>query len=161
MEQMLHIVEHLEQHKLLSQFHHRFRRGLSTVTQLTDFVHDSSSSLDSGEQVDAIFIDFFKAFDTVSHTKLICKLTAILNNPVLVKWIENFLSDRAQFVKFNGSVSNKSNVTSGVCQGSVLRPLLFLLYINDRPDYNNSKIRFYAENCVLYDTISSPLCHQN
>lgn len=155
-----HIVEHLEQHNLLSQFQHGFRRGFSTVTQLTEFVHDISSSLDSGEQVDAIFIDFSKAFDTVSHTKLICKLTAILNNPVLVKWIENFLSDRAQIVEFNGSVSNKSNVTSGVCQGSVLGPLLFLLYINDLPGNINSKIRFYADDCVLYDTISSPQCHQ-
>lgn len=72
-----HIVAFLESNNLLCSFQHGFRRSYSTVTQLTEFVHDISSNMDIGNQVDALFIDFSKAFDTILHSKLLCKLNAI------------------------------------------------------------------------------------
>lgn len=132
-----------------------FRRGFSTLTQLAEFSHDICHSVDTGTQVDAIFIDFSKALDMVSHLKLLLKLNAILKNPQLVGWISSFLRQRTQFVSFNKVSSSIVPVSSGVPQGLVLGPLLFLLYINDLHIHIKSKIRHYADDSVLYSKISS------
>lgn len=129
------------------------------MTQLIAFSHDISVNLDAGNQIDAIFIDFSKAFDTVIHSKLLYKLNKILNNPQLVHWISCFLTNRSQFVYFDSVASSPAEITSGVPQGSVLGPLLFLLYVNDLPDIVRSNIRLYADDCVLYQVIQSPNDH--
>ena len=110
-------------------------------------------------QTDIIIIDFAKAFDKVNHTKLIYKLKAHKVDVLTVEWIEAFLSSRSQVVVLDGTSSDSVPVTSGVPQGSVLGPALFLLYINDFPDTIDSQVRLFADGSVLYRTIKSDKDH--
>ena len=98
-----------------------------------------------------ILLDFSKAFDSVSHRRLLSKLEfyGIRGRPAA--WIKAFLKNRTQIVSVNGSHSNPQPVTSGVPQGSVLGPVLFLLYINDITDNINSQIRLFADDSVIYN----------
>ena len=93
--------------------------------------------------------------DSVPHKKLISKLQLPVYkfNPVIIRWIENYLQDRSQYVEINGEKSQWQPVTSGIPQGSVLRPLLFLIYINDLPKHVNSTIYMYADDTQIYREI--------
>lgn len=148
-----HINTYLEQESILSPYQHGFRRGLSTVTQLLELTHDISQSLDYRKQTDLILLDYSKAFDCVPHKKLIRKLQCTIGEGPIVNWIENYMSDRLQFVHIHNENSTLASVTSGVPQGSVLGPVLFLLYINDLPSRLN--IRLFADDCILYREINS------
>lgn len=148
------ILNHLNKHKVLINEQHGFRRGLSCTTQLVEFYHDIISSVDAGGQVDGVFLDFRKAFDTVSHSLLLFKLNTLHIDATVFKWIECYLSQRRQCVILNGKCSEYANVTSGVPQGSVLGPLLFLVYINDISAGISSSIRLFADDCVVYKKIS-------
>lgn len=150
-----HISEFLETHSVLTNFQHGFRKGYSTCTQLVQTVHDFAISINNGNQTDAIFMDFSKAFDKVSHQKLLFKLDKIFRNNQLLKWILAYLSDREQFVNFKNSSSCRLTVSSGVPQGSVLGPILFLVYINDIVDNIPVKMKLFADDCVIYSEISS------
>lgn len=149
------IINYLEEHSIIFKQQHGFRKGYSCDTQLAGFAHDLHSALDSGFQVDAIFLDYSKAFDRVPHHRLILKLTQLNIHPDIISWIKEFLSHRTQYTVVNNSHSTYVNVTSGVPQGSVLGPLLFLIYINDLPNNVSSRIRLFADDCVLYRNISS------
>ena len=101
------------------------------------------------------FFYFKKAFDKVPHGKLIIKLKSYGLDEDIICWIREFLSDRVQRVVLDGAFSDEVRVTSGVPQGSVIGPLLFLLYINDIGGIVHSKLRFFADDAVVYREIRS------
>lgn len=144
------IVAHLNTHSAITSAQHGFRKGFSCVTQLLEFTNDIASALDKRLAVECIFLDFRKAFDTVPHSLLIEKMLTYKINPAVVSWIKEYLTLRRQFVVVNGVRSRAQSVSSGVPQGSVLGPLLFLLYINDIGDGLTSQLRLFADDCVVY-----------
>ena len=109
----------------------------------------------AGNQTDLVLLDFSKAFDKVSHQKLLLKLHRYgIRGPTL-KWIQAFLSDRTQTVVIDNEKSATVPVTSRVPQGSVLCPILFLIYINDLPDKTRSKVRLFADDTAIYLAVSN------
>ena len=100
-------------------------------------------------------MDFSKAFDKVGHQRLLLKLHRLGINTTVIAWIKSFLSGRSQSVVLNGEQSGACSVLSGVSQGSVLGPCLFLMYINDMPDSIKSNIRLFADDTIMYLTITN------
>lgn len=149
-----HLTLFLENNNLLSPHQHGFRKGLSTVTQLTEVVHDLALCINNCSQTDIILLDLSKAFDRVCHNKLISKLENIIGDGEITNWVEDFVSDRQQFVVFEGALSGTAPVKSGVPQGSVLGPLLFLIYINDITANIDCKIKLFADDCIIYREIN-------
>ena len=122
------------------------------------FLRDAAS-MNKCHQTDLILLDFSKAFDCVPHQRLLHKLHYYgISGPTLY-WVKSFLSNRTQHVSINGSHSALANVTSGVPQGSVLGPVLFLLYINDITNQIQSNIRLFADDSIVYREIRSPADH--
>lgn len=119
-------MKHLTENNILTIVQHGLRKGLSCTTQLVEFYHDLVSTIDSGGQTDCIFLDFRKAFDTVTHSLLCNKLKLLNIDSAVLNWIENYLCQHRQCVILNGKSSDYVDVTSGVPQGSVLGLLLFL-----------------------------------
>ena len=105
--------------------------------------------------IDAIFIDFSKAFDRVPHNRLKLKIRNLRLDYNSTRWIEEFLTNRFQVISLQNCFSNRADVISGVPQGSVLGPLLFLIYINDIATNLTSQIRLFADDCVVYKAITS------
>lgn len=149
------IVNFLESNSFFYPAQHGFRKSFSCETQLLSFTNDLHIALDRGSQVDCIFLDFSKAFDKVSHKLLFLKLDRLNMDANVLAWIKCFLNNRSQFVQANGTDSFSSPVNSGVPQGSVLGPLLFLIYINDLPDCVSSSISLFADDCVIYREIAN------
>jgi len=140
---------------------HGFRQGRSCETQLLLTIHDLAKNLDNNLQTVVIFLDFAKAFDKVDHSCLLHKLDHYGIRGDLLFWLENFLTQRTQRVIVEGHYNSTTNVTSGVPQGSVLAPLLFLCFINDLPENIQRRIKLYADDVLLYSTITTPDdCHQ-
>ncbi len=149
------IVEHLTDNELISVYQHGFRQGYSCVTQLLESIDDWTEAIDNGKDVDIIYLDFKAAFDKVPHQRLLAKVKGYGIHGEIYNWNKNFLSGRLQRVVVNGKMSTLRPVTSGVPQGSVLGPILFLIYINDLPDAMNCVLRLFADDTKLYSAISS------
>jgi len=117
----------------------------SYLTNLLEFLECVSKYVDKGVLVDVIYLDFKKAFDRVPHSRLLSKFKALGINGLVAQWISQWLFDRKQRVVINGKFSTWSHVLSGVSQGSVLGPILFIIYIND--------IKTYSQVCRRYKVI--------
>lgn len=143
-----HLAKHLDSNSFFTKAQHGFRKNLSCETQLS-FTHSLHLILDKGSFADCVFFDFAKAFDKVCHQLLLFKLSKLSLDHNLFRWLENFLLNRSQYVASNGHTSSFNHVDSGVPQGSVLGPLLFLIYINDLPNAVSSNIYLFADDCVI------------
>ena len=150
-----HIMNHLEIHNILSNNQHGFRRHHSCETQLVSTIETIARSLDNGKQIDLLVLDFAKAFDTVAHERLLLKLGNYGVSGALNSWIRVWLTQRTQQVVVEGESSDERQVKSGVPQGTVLGPLMFLLFINDIGDGINSQLRLFADDSLLFKTINN------
>ena len=156
------INKHLAFESILADCQHGFRSQRSCETQLVQFYHDMVSNLDGAQdrgqkQTDVIIMDFAKAFDKVPHRRLLYKLGYYGIRGSTHKWISSWLSERSQKVVLDGQASDPVPVLSGVPQGLVLGPVLFLIFINDLPDNIRSSVRLFADDCVLYRNIKNPI----
>ena len=148
-------MEHLEKHSILTPAQHGFRTKRSCETQLIATIHELANGLSDGQQIDAILLDFAKAFDKVPHKRLLHKLQYYGVSDYTLKWVESFLNSRKQHVLVEGTMSDEAEVVSGVPQGTVMGPLLFLVFINDLPESVNSSVKLFADDCLLYRPIRS------
>ena len=150
------VMGHFDANRILHDSQHGFRRQRSCETQLVITTHEIARSLAEGKQVDVVLLDFSKAFDKVPHSRLIDKLAYYGVQGTTLQWIHSFLSERKQEVLLEGVHSTPADVTSGVPQGTVLGPLLFLSYINDLPDtVKHSSTKLFADDCLLFKAINN------
>ena len=148
-----HILAHLEDHKILIDLQHGNKSGRTCKTQLVTTFQDLAQMHNKkGSQIDIAVLDFSKAFDTVPHDGL-SKLKHYGIDDKIWLWICNFLKNRKQSVVVDGTQTSLIDVISGVPQGTVIGPLLFLLHINDLPSVVSSKVRLFADDCLIYRNI--------
>ena len=140
------LFEHIVTSNLLADCQFGFCPGRSCVTQLLTTLDEWFKFLDNKIPVDAAYMDFRKAFDSVPHKRLILKLEIYGVGGNILKWVEDFLTDREQYVSVEGQNSTKMKVSSGVPQGSVLGPTLFIYYINDLPDVISTMKKLFADD---------------
>jgi hypothetical protein len=152
--------------KLINPCQHGFRSRRSTLTNTLSCLNTWHKAVDDNKVVHAAFLDFAKAFDTVSHSKLMHKLRAYGISGKLHSWLSGFLAGRTQKVAVDGALSPESPVVSGVPQGSVLGPLLFLIYVNDLCEVVDTECSLFADDAKLYvvtdkDTSTDPTLAQS
>ena len=152
-----HVLKYLDKHHLLSDYQHCFRKGHSCESQILITLDDLYRSFDKRNQVDVGVLDFSRAFDTVPHMRLMSKFSSLGITRPIQKWLQAFLTGRTMSVVVDGVETEPAGVLSGVPQGTVSGPLLFLIYINDMPNVISSGtyIHLFADDCLIYRDISS------
>ena len=143
------IVEHLESNQIFTKQQHGFRARRSCLTALLEYFENISRLLDENTPCDAVYLDCQKAFDTVPIRRLLVKLEAVGIKGKILKWISDFLQNREQRVQIRNATSEWVKVLSGVPQGSVLGPVLFLIYINDIVMNIKSTIKLFADDAKI------------
>ena len=153
------LYNYFNTNNLITKNQSGFRPGDSTINQLIYLVNEIHEAFENPKslEVRAVFLDIAKAFDKVWHDGLIFKLKQTGISGSLLKFFESYLFNRQQRVVLNGSMSNYSAIESGVPQGSVLGPLLFLIYINDLERNIKSNIKFFADDTMLFSIVKDPL----
>ena len=149
------ILKHLETFDILSDNQHGFWAKRSCKTQLIQTIQDLAKSISDKIQIEMAILGFSKCFDTVSHSKLLYKSNFYGIQNSTLEWIKIFLTGRTQKVVLNGESSPEVRIKSGVPQGTVLGPLLFIIFINDIVEQTKSKRELFADNCLLYRTINA------
>ena len=149
------IVGHLKENKLIRDSQHGYMKNRSCLTNLLQFLETVTDYIDKGYPIDVIYLDFQNAFDKVPHRRLMHKLTALGIGGKVWNWIRDWLLGREQRVVLLGSTSTWSPVKSRVPQGSVLGPVLFLIYINDIDDVVSSNILKFADETKLYRAVTN------
>ena len=147
------IIDHLDRNGLWDNRQHGSRAGRSTVSQLLDHYDTILETMETGQNMDTIYLDFSKAFDKVDHHILVQKVKNMGISGNLGMWISTFLMGRTQSVKIDGIVSEKIEILSGVPQGSVLGPILFLIYIADIGSKSKSKAYIYVDDSKVLSSI--------
>ena len=155
------MVDFLVKTYLINPSQRGFLKARSCLTNMLCFLEDVTKWVDEGSPVDIIYLDLKKAFDKVPHQRLLLKLKAHGIGNGMINWIEKWLIDRRQRVVVDGEVSNWKPVLSGVPQGSVLGPILFLIYINDLDDDITSKVLKFAYDTKVFRKIKSDADRQH
>jgi hypothetical protein len=147
--------EHVSQ--LITPHQHGFLRNRSCVTQLLSVLHSIGQILDKNEQTDIVYLDFAKAFDSVDHSILLQKLKCDRMTGRLLNWLVDYLNNRHQRVVVDGAASQWTPVTPRVPQGSILGPMLFVIFLNDAPYVINNEAvpALFADDTKLYKNITS------
>jgi len=140
---------------MLSKVQHGFCRGRSCLTNLLETFEDWTTAIDHGYGIDVIYLDYRKAFDTIWHSGLYTKLVEYGINGKVLTWLKSFLQGRKMRVEVRGEYSDWVSVTSGVPQGSVLGPLLFLVFVNDIPEWIRTSVKMFADDTKLWTRIST------
>ena len=144
------IVQYMTENSFYAKCQHGFRNNRSCVTQLLEVMEDFTQMIDKGEDIDVLYLDFKKAFDSVPHQRLLLKMKAYGITDNILNWTENFLTNRKQRVKVNNCLSKEAAVLSGIPQGSILGPILFTIFINDLPQTVTNICKIFADDTKLY-----------
>ena len=152
-----HVSNYLIEHFVITPNQSGFQAGDSTVNQLLYICNEISNALDNNKELRIVFLDISKAFDRVWHKGLLFKLKSVGISGNLLNWFTNYLSDRYQRVCIRNATSSWKKISAGVPQGSILGPLLFVIFINDIVNDINSFIRLFADDTCIFEIVDDPI----
>jgi retron-type reverse transcriptase len=151
------VFERICDHLIISDHQWGFLAGRSTAGAILSAMHEWHLNLERGAEIQAVFFDLQKSFDSVPHRLLLQKLIQLDVHPHIVAWISSYLHNRSQIVGVEGAKSSSQHAISGIPQGSVLGPLLFLIYIDglDGIQLSGGSLAMFADDLLLHKTIHS------